>query len=151
MRTLPVLPELPPMRCDADCRGCCSEAVPVTEPELVRVVLYANERGIEPQESDPRMCPWYQGGRCAVHEVRPLICHAFGHHPALDCERGYNANVSDVAPLEAALRELGPPTRFLHEVRRTGTAEVCEAVWDRVQANRQRAGLPPLAGKAIEP
>jgi hypothetical protein len=150
MRTLPVLPELPPMRCDAGCKLCCSEAVPVTEDELVRVVLFANEHDVDPKQGEPGMCPWYQGGRCSVYEARPLICQAFGHHPALRCELGYNAEPLELEPLEAALRELGPPTRFLHEVCTSGSVEVCELVWDSVQANRKRAGLPPLEGKAVD-
>lgn len=149
MRALPLYPELPEMRCDAHCRECCSEAVPVTEEELVRVVLYANERDIAPQEREPQMCPWYdtEAGRCAVWPVRPLMCHAFGHIPELECAKGYNANVPDAAELLDELRALGPRTRFLHEVRRTGTVAVSEDVWMHVQINRQRAGLPPLGGR----
>lgn len=136
------------MRCDADCRGCCSEAVPVSELELAQVLLYANEHGLEPQEADEQMCPWYQQGRCAVHEVRPAGCHAFGHHPALACERGYNANASELEleALRDAYRAAGPQVRFLHEVRRTGSVAVDESVWKMVQRNRARAGLPPLRG-----
>lgn len=149
MPSLPIYPELPEMRCDAGCRECCSEAVPVTEDELVAVVLYANERDIVPQEREPQMCPWYdtQAGRCAVHPVRPLVCHAFGHLDSLECARGYNANTSDPELLVRQLRALGPRTRFLHEVRKTGAVAVCEEAWMDVQMNRQRAGLPPLRGK----
>lgn len=56
---LPVLPELPPMRCDPDCDECCSEVVPVSEAEMVRVVCYANEHDVQPQEN-VGFCPWFQ-------------------------------------------------------------------------------------------
>lgn len=149
MRTLPVLPEMPEMRCDAGCPECCWEVVPVSEAEMVRVVLYANEHGIEPQE-DTVMCPWYQKGRCAVHEARPIVCRVFGHtdDAQMQCDRGYNANVSPEVKkeLHQAMRDKGSATRFLNEVQSTNgwQRRVAPNVWDHVQKERQKAGLSPF-------
>jgi len=86
------LPVLPPMRCDDGCGECCGP-VPASPQEYETVVAYARERGIQPLNQG-LTCPWYQGGRCAVHEVRPTLCRLFGHVPQMQCSRGHNRNVS---------------------------------------------------------
>lgn len=59
------------------------------------MVTYARERGIRPIDQG-LTCPWFQGGRCAVHPVRPMLCRLFGHvpQPQMQCSRGHNRNVS---------------------------------------------------------
>lgn len=165
-KRLPVLLDLPEMRCDADCDLCCSDVVPCSEAELERVVLYANERGIVPQWSRPEMCVWYQGGRCAVHEVRPMMCQLYGHvdHPSLTCAKdpSYNANVGSLPPPEvyAMKAELGPSVRYLHEVldarmlergadpeASVWRARVQPHVWDGINKIREGSGLPALVRK----
>lgn len=164
-RRLPVLLDLPPMRCDAGCDLCCSDVVPVSEAELVRVLAYANERSIEPQVLRPEMCVWYgaaEPGRCAVYAVRPLICQLYGHidHPSLTCAKdpSYNANVGSLPPakVQAARAELGPTVRYLHEVidatmdrpeESVWRARVQPHVWDGINQIRQSSGLPALVRK----
>jgi Fe-S-cluster containining protein len=151
MTRLPVLPSFPEMRCDAHCELCCSECVPVSESELVRVVLYANEHEIEPGQ-DPSVCPWYDraAGRCSVYEARPIVCRAFGHLPdaAMQCDRGYNVDVDAAGRAEVirAMSAAGRPVRFLHEVQASSQwqARVAPVVWEGVQEERRRAGLPLL-------
>lgn len=162
-KKLPVLLDLPPMRCDEGCELCCSDVVAVSEAELERVVLYANEHGIVPQVKRPEMCVWYQAGRCAVYEVRPLMCQLYGHvdHPSLTCAKdpSYNANVGELPPLEAQRQraELGPPVRYLHEVldaafeeagvspeKSVWRARVQPHVWDGINQIRESSGLPAL-------
>lgn len=161
-KRLPVLLDLPPMRCDEGCELCCSDVVPVSEAELVRVLAYANERGIAPQSSRPDLCAWYQFGRCAVYEVRPLMCQLYGHvdHPSLTCAKDpeYNANVGELPPPEAYAQraELGPTVRYLHEVLDAGMADpeasvwrarVQPHVWDGINQFREGSGLPALVRK----
>jgi hypothetical protein len=152
------LPVLPEMRCDIGCELCCSEPVPIPEAELVRVLAWANERDILPQVERPHMCVWFQGGRCAVHEARPLICAAFGYidAPSLTCQMGYNENLPDPSVLTSRIAENGPPVRYLHEVLDAGMtdpeqalwrARIQQHVWDGVNANRENQGLPALKRK----
>jgi Fe-S-cluster containining protein len=165
-KKLPVLLDLPEMRCDANCDLCCSDVVPVSEAELVRIVLHANERGIVPQTARPDLCVWYQGGRCAVHEVRPMMCQLYGHvdHPALTCAKdpAYNTNIGALpTPAVFAMKqELGPSVRYLHEVidevltqagldpeASVWRARVQPHVWDGINQIRESSGLPALVRK----
>lgn len=105
---------LPPMQCDEGCSDCCS-AVLCTEERYRIVRAFAKENNIVPLDQGTT-CPWYQGGRCAVYPVRPLICHIFGHTEELLCSRGYNRNVRSETAYKI-LRKFAPtPTRFLHEI-----------------------------------
>jgi Fe-S-cluster containining protein len=151
------------MRCDQGCRLCCSDVVPVSEVEFQAVAAYAKSKGIRPQFSDAEMCVWYQAGRCAIHEARPLLCHLYGHvdHPSLTCPRGYNANLSTEREAKAvfeAQSKLGAPVRYLHEIldpmyepgaveSSVWRARVQPHVWDGVNKFREMAGLPALARK----
>ncbi len=109
---------LPPMRCDAGCGECCG-VIPVTETEYRRVERFAREHGIVPVDhgaaGDKLTCPFYQGGTCAVYEVRPVICRVFGHAADLPCARGYNTNV-DQRQIDRMLHANGRPTRLLHQM-----------------------------------
>ncbi len=84
---------IPEMRCDKNCGDCCG-IVPVTADELVRVNNYINANGIVPR-AQGSTCPFYQKGQCAVYEVRPRICQAFGHTYKMECSRGYNEDIAD--------------------------------------------------------
>jgi len=157
----PRLPVLPPMQCDEGCDLCCAECVPCSESELVGVLLYANEHGIRPQVERPEMCPWYQGGRCAVWEARPLMCHLFGHLPDMQqCPKGYSGLITtreEALSVFEAFAESGPRVRYLHEVldaalpdptRSVWRSRVTEHVWEGINKTREQAGLPPLARAA---
>lgn len=83
--------KLPVMRCDTGCGECCGLA-PSTEQEYQRVVKYARDNLVFPMEQGVT-CPFYQGGKCKVHPVRPLICRVFGHTEKMKCSRGYNVDL----------------------------------------------------------
>ena len=86
------LPQLPSMRCDDNCGECCG-IVMCSEQEYEHVIGYAVAHDI-PAVDQGAACPFYQGGRCAVHPVRPFPCHMFGHVPKLECPHGYNVNIT---------------------------------------------------------
>lgn len=84
------LPIFPAMRCDDGCGECCGP-VPVDASELARVKAYAEKNGITPK-AQSLVCPFYQGGKCAVYSVRPMLCQLFGRVRGLRCSRGYNTD-----------------------------------------------------------
>jgi Fe-S-cluster containining protein len=86
------LPILPSMKCDDGCGACCGP-VTCTPAEFDAVNAYAASHGVKPRRQGIT-CPFFQEGRCSVHEARPFICRFFGHSPRLVCERGYNENIS---------------------------------------------------------
>jgi Fe-S-cluster containining protein len=101
------------MKCDEGCGRCCG-VVPATDKEYEAIIRYAEKAGIVPI-AQGITCPFFQGGRCAVYEARPLICRMFGHSPLLSCLRDYNTNISDGIERKL-IRENGPPSHLLHEV-----------------------------------
>lgn len=102
------------MRCDKHCGECCG-IVPVSRPEAQRVRAYVAEHGIVPREQGTR-CPYYQKGVCAIYEVRPKVCVAFGHTWMMQCSRGYNVEVPehDEAKLLSWVMSDGVPVSTLH-------------------------------------
>ena len=155
-RKLAVLPPLPPMQCDEGCDLCCSKPFPISETELVDVLAYANEHGIEAR-SQGALCPFFHDGRCAVYDARPAICELFGHMPNMrtGCERGYSGNVSDPAPYTAAHESLGPRTRFMHEALGRpvfDTMPEWASLLTRVDQLRMLEGLPTFTiATAVRP
>ncbi len=110
------LPVLPPMRCDDGCGKCCGP-VPVTAREFGAIQKYVDRHAIEPvfRPDDPLRCPLFDGTRCTVHPVRPLICKVFGHTYRLDCPFGYNVNVSDRV-IAGAILANGPALGLLGDL-----------------------------------
>jgi len=106
------------MQCDEGCGECCG-IIPTTETEYKRVERYIKEHNIQPVENqdDFRVCPFYQGGKCAIYPVRPLICQVFGHadNELLTCPRGYNVNVPE-RQIHRMLGANGKGTRVLHDM-----------------------------------
>jgi uncharacterized protein len=88
---LPVI-NLPSMRCDDGCGECCGP-VHCRQDEFDRIVAYAAENGITPKRQGLR-CPFFQGGKCSVHPVRPFICRLFGHSQQMVCPRGYSVLIN---------------------------------------------------------
>jgi Fe-S-cluster containining protein len=110
---------LPTMGCDKGCDFCCTIA-PASQSEYDKVLAYAAEHGIKPRVQGV-LCPWFQGGRCTVHPVRPLVCRVFGHAPDLRCPRGHTrlAPVATLVHLRQAHRRLCPTpgrARYLHDI-----------------------------------
>ena len=107
------LKTFPPMKCDSGCGRCCG-IVPVTETEFQRVARYAQEHALEPVDQGIT-CPWYQGDKCAVYDVRPLVCRMFGHVPQMECPKGYNVNIPERQAQRMILSN-GQANRTLHEI-----------------------------------
>jgi hypothetical protein len=101
------------MRCDRGCGECCGVAS-VTARERRVIAAYVHDHHIKPL-SQGSQCPLYQRGTCAIYEVRPRICQAYGHTWKMDCPRGYNENVDD-AELRRWLFSDGAPVTTLHEM-----------------------------------
>lgn len=105
-KRLPVL-TLPKMRCDDGCGRCCGP-VPVTGAEYRGIVRHMKAHGLKPMPTDESSltCPLFDGQRCMVHAVRPLLCRVFGHTFMLTCPHGFNVNLPE-AVIRDAVRSNG--------------------------------------------
>ena len=64
------------------CGECCSNLLPITQSELDTIQEYVIKHKIKPQKARLIMerklqCPYFNGSKCLIYEVRPLICKAF--------------------------------------------------------------------------
>ena len=64
------------------CGECCSNILPVCQEELETIAEYVIDHNIKPQTQMLVMqsrlaCPYYDGKKCLIYEVRPLICREF--------------------------------------------------------------------------
>lgn len=64
------------------CGECCTNFLPVTQKEIDEIQKYVIKNNIRPQKQMLVMqkrlsCPYYDGKKCLVYEVRPLICKEF--------------------------------------------------------------------------
>lgn len=105
-------PVLPVMQCDPNCGECCG-VVLCKESEFAAIGSFIEAEAIEPK-AQGLTCPFFQGGTCAVYEVRPMVCRLFGHCERLTCPHGYNANIGSARERHIA-EKYGTPTRCLHE------------------------------------
>ena len=105
-------PPLPMMVCEPNCGDCCGVA-PCSQGEFEAIERYATASGIKPTRQGLK-CPWYQGGVCSVHSVRPAICRLFGHVDRLVCSRGHNVNIAGTLLRKWHEKMLGA-TRLTHE------------------------------------
>jgi Fe-S-cluster containining protein len=117
------------MRCDKGCGDCCG-VVPITRNERDEIARYIRARSVSAMPRGAG-CPYFQGGQCAIYEVRPRICRAFGHTWKMECPRGYNENVDDAELRRWLLAEL--PVTTLHALAHLPVPE---------SAFRQAAALP---------
>lgn len=117
---MPKYPSLPVMQCDTNCGECCGPVM-ATEGEFTAIEQYAAKNGLSPVKQG-LTCPWYQGGQCTVHEVRPALCRLFGHSPRMNCPHGYNVNIGGTL-LRKWNEKVGGASRFLHEAIEGWTVE----------------------------
>lgn len=137
-RRLTVLaPELPAMRCEKGCGECCG-SVPVTRRKLDEVRAFIAERGITPR-ADGTRCPLFIRNQCAIYEIRPRVCQAYGHSEQLSCSRGHDRVVDDEGALLRWILGDGVPETTLHEL--VGMAQPVADVTARAIATRQRGRL----------
>ena len=108
------------MKCDPHCGDCCGP-VSCSEDEYQKIKKHVVENKIHFSSKSPLemvfgSCTFYQKGRCAIYEVRPMVCKLFGHVEKLKCSRGYNVN--DLTDREAfkMLKVSGEGVRHLNEL-----------------------------------
>lgn len=73
------------------CGDCCSPFLPVTQSEIDTIQRYVIEHKIRPQKQMMVMqnrlcCPYFDGKKCLIYEVRPLICKEFYCYKKPDIE-----------------------------------------------------------------
>jgi Fe-S-cluster containining protein len=64
------------------CGECCTNFLPICQKELENIQEYVIKSNIKPQTQVLVMqnrlsCPYYNGKKCLIYEVRPLICKEF--------------------------------------------------------------------------
>lgn len=64
------------------CGECCTNFLPISQTEADTIQKYVIENKIRPQKQmlvmENRLtCPYYDGKKCLIYKVRPLICKAF--------------------------------------------------------------------------
>ena len=64
------------------CGECCTPYLPISQSELNTIQKYVIDHKIRPQKQmlvmENRLsCPYYDGKKCLIYEVRPLICKEF--------------------------------------------------------------------------
>lgn len=66
----------------SQCGECCSNFLPVSQKEIENIQDYVLKNNIKPQKhmlimQNRLSCPYHDGKKCLVYEVRPLICKEF--------------------------------------------------------------------------
>ena len=64
------------------CGECCTNFLPISQNELNTIQEYVIKNKIKPQThmlvmQNRLSCPYYDGKKCLIYEVRPLICKEF--------------------------------------------------------------------------
>ena len=77
-------------RC-SKCGECCTNLLPVSQKEVDTIQRYVITNKIRPQTQMLVMqnrltCPYYNGKKCLIYEVRPLICKEFYCYKKPDIE-----------------------------------------------------------------
>lgn len=73
------------------CGECCSPFLPICQDELNIIQKYIIDNNIKPQTQllvmqNRLACPYYDGKKCLIYEVRPLICKEFYCNKKMDME-----------------------------------------------------------------
>lgn len=73
------------------CGECCTNILPVNQKEIDAIQKYVIDNNIKPQKQMLVMqnrltCPYYNGKKCLIYEVRPLICKEFYCYKKPDIE-----------------------------------------------------------------
>lgn len=73
------------------CGECCTNLLPISQKELEQMQEYVIKNEIRPQTQMLVMqnrltCPYYNGKKCLIYEVRPLICKEFYCYKKPDIE-----------------------------------------------------------------
>ena len=75
------------------CGECCTNFLPISQREVDIIQKYVINNKIRPQThmlvmQNRLTCPYYDGKRCLIYEVRPLICKEFYCYKRPDAEMG---------------------------------------------------------------
>ena len=75
-------------RC-SKCGECCTNFLPVSQNEIDTIQKYVIQNNIKPQMQMLVMqnrlcCPYYNGQKCLIYDVRPLICKEFFCNKTMD-------------------------------------------------------------------
>ena len=73
------------------CGECCSNFLPVSQSEVDRIQEYVIKNKIRPAKEmllmrNTLICPYFNGKKCLIYEVRPLICSEFYCYKKPDIE-----------------------------------------------------------------
>lgn len=107
----------------ASCDGCasretrqaCCTIVRVRPEEAKRIRHYIRDNGVEWQQAAGIQCGFAREGNvCAIYDVRPWVCRAYGVVKQLPCPHYPEEAVIDFPPEQAtALRLSDPDDNFL--------------------------------------
>lgn len=75
------------------CGECCTPFLPINHEEFEQIQEYVIKNNIKPQKQilimeNKLTCPYYDGKKCLIYEVRPLICKEFYCYKEPDMETG---------------------------------------------------------------
>lgn len=73
------------------CGECCTNFLPVSQREIDEIQQYVIKNNIKPQKQMLVMqnrltCPYHNGKKCLIYEVRPLICKEFYCYKKIDID-----------------------------------------------------------------
>ena len=73
------------------CGECCTNFLPVSQREIDEIQEYVIKNNIKPQKQMLVMqnrltCPYHNGKKCLIYEVRPLICKEFYCYKKIDID-----------------------------------------------------------------
>lgn len=111
--------DLPEMKsCDGcqheETKNACCTIVRVRPQEAKRIRRYIADNDIHWLRQEGITCGFMQEGACAIYEVRPWVCRAFGVVKQLPCSRFPEEAVLDMPQQQAVnLRLSDPDDQFL--------------------------------------
>lgn len=86
------------------CGECCTHFLPVCQEEIDKIQEYVILNNIKPQiqmmiMQNTLTCPYYNGNKCLIYEVRPLICREFYCYKPASIEMAQKFKGKDIIPV----------------------------------------------------
>ena len=95
------------------CGECCTNLLPVSQKEVDIIQRYVIANKIRPQTQMLVMqnrltCPYYNGKKCLIYEVRPLICKEFYCYkkPSTEMEKKFEKDKYITVDMWAIAKEI---------------------------------------------
>lgn len=95
------------------CGECCTNLLPISQKELDTIQEYVIKNKIRPQTQILVMqnrltCPYYNGKKCLIYEVRPLICKEFYCYkePSMEMAKKFEKDNYIVVDMWAIAKEI---------------------------------------------